>query len=193
MTEPKRRSGGVVHGPAREGSDSFPVVLEAVETSESHEDFGAITVERSISAPPQKIFDLLANPSRHHEIDGSGSVVRQKSGPTRLALGSTFVMSMKFKIRYSTASTVVEFQENRRIAWQTYSTIKLLSRWGGGRIWSYELQPLEDGTLVSETWDPTHEVLKARKNLEKDRTRGYMVKAIEETLAKLEQVMTVPR
>jgi hypothetical protein len=170
--------------------DGSPIVSDVVETPESHDDFGPITVERSMSASPVKIFDLLANPSRHHEIDGSGSVVRQKSGPTRLALGSTFVMSMKYKIPYSTASTIVEFQENRRIAWQTYSTIKLLSRWGGGRIWSYELQPLENGTLVMETWDPTHEVPKARKNLEKDRTRDYMVKAMEATLAKLEQAMT---
>jgi hypothetical protein len=99
-------------------------------------------------------------------------------------------MSMKFKIPYSTASTVVEFQEGRRIAWQTYSTIKLLSRWGGGRIWSYELQPLEGGTLVRETWDPTQEVPTARRNLEKDRTRDYMAKVMEGTLAKLEQVMT---
>jgi uncharacterized protein YndB with AHSA1/START domain len=175
---------------AREGFDFPPKVAQVVETSESHGDFGPITVERPIPAPPAKIFDLLANPSRHHEIDGSGSVVRQKSGPTRLALGSTFVMSMKYKIAYSTESTVVEFQENRQIAWQTYSTIKVLSRWGGGRIWSYALEPLENGTLVSETWDPTHEVLKARKNLEKDRTRNYMVKTIEKTLAKLEQVMT---
>jgi hypothetical protein len=179
-----------VHVLAREGSDFLPLVPEVVETSESCDDLGPITVGRPISAPPVKIFDLLANPSRHHEIDGSGSVVRQKSGPTRLAHGSTFVMSMNYKITYSTANTVVEFQENRRIAWQTYSTIKLLSRWGGGRIWSYELQPLENGTLVSETWDPTHEVPKARKNLEKVRTRDYMMKVMEETLAKLEQAVT---
>jgi len=34
------------------------------------------TVERVIPAPPEKIFDLLADPRRHPEIDGSGSVRR---------------------------------------------------------------------------------------------------------------------
>ena len=33
------------------------------------------SVERVIAAPPEKIFDLLADPARHHDIDGSGSVV----------------------------------------------------------------------------------------------------------------------
>ncbi len=32
------------------------------------------SVERVIPAPAEKIFDLLADPSRHREIDGSGSV-----------------------------------------------------------------------------------------------------------------------
>ena len=34
----------------------------------------AITVERTIAAPAEKIFALLADPGRHHEIDGSGTV-----------------------------------------------------------------------------------------------------------------------
>jgi hypothetical protein len=31
-----------------------------------------VTVERVIAAEPQAIFDLLADPRRHREIDGSG-------------------------------------------------------------------------------------------------------------------------
>lgn len=112
-----------------------------------------LAIERRIPAQPETIFDLLAAPSRHHEIDGSGAVRTPKSGPVRLELGATFVMSMKMGIPYSTVSTVVEFEENRRIAWQTYSTIKWIARWGGGRIWRYELHPDEEGTLVRETWD----------------------------------------
>jgi uncharacterized protein YndB with AHSA1/START domain len=146
-----------------------------------------ITAEKVVGAPPEKIFDLLARPSRHHEIDGSGAVRQQKSGPSRVALGSKFVMSMKMLIPYSTASTVIAFEENRKISWQTYSTITWLSRWGGGRVWSYELEPQGDGTLVREVWDPSLEAPRARKNLEKERTRNYMIKAMNKTLEKLDE------
>ena len=38
------------------------------------------TVERVIPAPPEKIFDLLADPRRHRDIDGSGTVRDAKGG-----------------------------------------------------------------------------------------------------------------
>jgi hypothetical protein len=46
-------------------------------------------------------------------------------------------------------NTVIEFEPDRRIAWQT----TLLGGLVGGRIWRYELSPTDDGTLVRETWD----------------------------------------
>jgi uncharacterized protein YndB with AHSA1/START domain len=147
-----------------------------------------VSIERLVPSPPERIFDLLADPSRHHEIDGSGAVRQPRSNPQRLTLGATFVMSMKMVIPYSTVSTVVDFEENRRIAWQTFSTISWIARWGGGRIWSYELQPLQGGTLVRETWDITHEAPRAKRNLEKDRTRRYMATAMQKTLLRLEEV-----
>ena len=39
-----------------------------------------------------------------------------KDSPERLSLGATFGMSMKMGVSYSMVSTVVEFDENRRIA-----------------------------------------------------------------------------
>ena len=43
---------------------------------------------------------------------------RRRTRRDRLTLGSTFGMSMKVGITYSMENTVVEFEENRRIAWQ---------------------------------------------------------------------------
>jgi uncharacterized protein YndB with AHSA1/START domain len=83
-------------------------------------------VERVIPAPSESIFDLLADPSRHHEFDGSGSVRAAKSGAQRLELGSGFAMAMKIGIPYTTINEVVEYEPNRRIAWQTYSTIQIV-------------------------------------------------------------------
>ena len=45
----------------------------------------------------------------------------------RLGLGDTFGMSMHMGIGYSMVSTVIEFEENRRIAWQSRSP----GRWAG--------------------------------------------------------------
>ena len=77
------------------------------------------TVERVIPAPPEAIFDLLADPepSPRHRRLGHGA--RREGEPERLTLGSKFGMSMKMGIPYSMVSTVIEFEENRRIAWQT--------------------------------------------------------------------------
>jgi len=37
-----------------------------------------LTVQREMAAPPEAIFDILADVSRHHLIDGSGML----GGPT---------------------------------------------------------------------------------------------------------------
>ncbi len=152
----------------------------------THDEF-LTSVERVIPAPPQKIFDLLSDPSRHPEIDGSGSVRAAKRGPQPLVLGSTFTMSMRLGVPYSTVSEVVECEPDRRIAWQTYSTIKWLARFGGGRIWRYELEPVDGGTLVRETWD-THEGPAGRRTTVKPRTCDYMIANMEKTLIRIEEL-----
>ena len=114
-----------------------------------------VSVERVIPASPEAIFELLVDPRRHRDIDGSGSVRDAKGDCERLALGSKFGMSMKLGVPYSMESTVIEFEEGRRIAWQTWPPIgKSL---GGGRIWRYELEPVKGGTRVRETWDVSKE------------------------------------
>jgi uncharacterized protein YndB with AHSA1/START domain len=114
------------------------------------------TVERLIPAPPEAIFGLLADPRRHRDIDGSGSVRDAKGEPDTLELGSTFGMSMKIGLPYSMVSTVVEFEPNRLIAWQTRGPTPI-GQYVAGRIWRYELEAVEGGTLVRESWDITHE------------------------------------
>jgi uncharacterized protein YndB with AHSA1/START domain len=114
-----------------------------------------LTVERVIRATPEAIFDVLADPAQHARIDGSGLLQGAKEGDsTRLALGVTFGMGMKMGVHYSTVNTVVEFEENRRIAWQTGPKGKL-EPYVAGRIWRYELEPGEKGTRVRESWDIT--------------------------------------
>jgi len=138
-----------------------------------------VSVERFVAAPPEAIFELLVDPDRHHDIDGSGTVVGAKQGSQRLRLGSRFGMSMRVKMSYSMVSTVIEFDEPRVIAWQTRGPGNL----GGGRIWRYELQPVEDGTLVRESWDISRESV-----LSKWMVKGLGEKTRENMAATLERI-----
>jgi hypothetical protein len=91
---------------------------------------------------------------------------------------------MKVGIPYSMVSTVVELDEPRLIAWQTRGPGNL----GGGRIWRYELEPVEGGTLVRESWDITHESV-----LSKWMVKGQGAHAAEgmtATLERIEQLLT---
>ena len=145
-----------------------------------------VTVERFIAAPPEKIFDLLADPTRHQEIDGSGTLRTAKEGAQRLTLGSRFGMSMKMGVPYSMVSEVVEFEENRRIAWQTRGPGAIGKR-AGGRIWRYELEPQDAGTLVRESWDIRQEsaLSKPLVKLGGGKTKANM----EKTLARIAEVV----
>jgi uncharacterized protein YndB with AHSA1/START domain len=112
-----------------------------------------VSVDRVIKAPASAIFAIVSDASRHAEIDGSGSVVKVKDGtPEHLRLGSVFDMSMKLGVPYSTSNTVIEFEPDRRIAWQT-KVAGPLGRFLGGRIWRYQFEETGAGTKVTETWD----------------------------------------
>jgi uncharacterized protein YndB with AHSA1/START domain len=143
------------------------------------------TVERIIPAPAATIFALLADPSRHHEIDGSGTVRDAKAGSQQLQLGSKFGMSMKAGFPYSMVSEVIEFEADRRIAWQTRPPMALLGKLAGGRIWRYELEPVDGGTLVRESWDISQEQIKPLVRPLRGKTR----KAMTATLARIEQIV----
>jgi uncharacterized protein YndB with AHSA1/START domain len=103
-----------------------------------------VSVELVIDAPAADIFAIVSDASRHPDIDGSGTVRQARGGPQRLQLGSTFSMDMKLGAPYRMKNTVVEFEQDRRIAWCHF----------GKHRWRYELEPQGDGrTLVRETFD----------------------------------------
>ncbi len=131
-----------------------------------------------IDAPAADIFDLLANPSRHHEIDGSGTVRASRDAtPERLSKGSKFGMRMKFGIPYRITNTVIEFEEGELIAWRHL----------GRHVWRYSLEDLGGGrTKVTEEFDwrpaifpPALELIKAPRD---------NAVAIEKTLERLAEV-----
>lgn len=133
---------------------------------------------RLVNAPASAIFDLLADPSRHPEIDGSGSVIKANdSAPKRLSKGAHFGMSMKMGVPYKIENTVVEFEENSVIAWRHF----------GGHVWRYDLKPgtAEGTTDVTETFDWSKS--KSPLALELARFPKKNTKSIEKTLDRLAQ------
>jgi hypothetical protein len=96
-----------------------------------------------INADPTTIFDVLADPAQHGLFDGSGTVKGQLSGPPRLYLGARFAMRMHMVAPYLIRSRVVEYEEDRKLAW----------RHPMRHIWRYELEPVDGGTEVTESFD----------------------------------------
>lgn len=129
-----------------------------------------------INAPATLVFDVVANPHLHAVIDGSKSVKSVIYGPERLSLGEKFGMNMQIGIKYKITNTVVEYEENKVIAWRH------LGRW----IWRYEFREISPNqTVVTESFDgtktPLNFWLKARK------AYPFVQKAVAKTLVKLKE------
>lgn len=129
-----------------------------------------------IDAPAEKIFDFIIQPKNHPLMDGSGTVKGSLRGPERLYLGAKFGMKMRVGIPYFITNQVVEFKENRSIAWR-----HLLKN-----VWRYELQPISSGkTLVIESWDGSQ----ARSKWWVSDSEKWVPKSMAKTLVKLKQLV----
>ena len=112
----------------------------------------SVSAERVIKAPPQQIFEVLADPARHPEFDGSGTVkgALETDGPVD-AVGDTFSMSMRYGLPYRMVNRIVEFDRDKRITWEPHLHVGRF-RPIGGQWWRYELKPVPEGTRVTETY-----------------------------------------
>lgn len=154
-------------------TNSSPVRAEIFDTG----NFRIKSARIVINAPAAKIFDLLADPKRHMDFDGSKTITANISGPGRLKLGSKFGMRMKLGINYKILNTVVEFEENSRIAWRH------LGRWR----WRYDLRAISPTqTEVTESFDGTTSIsqlwLKFRK------AYPWTQMAVAKTLVRLKEL-----
>ena len=135
-----------------------------------------VTESVTVSAPPETVFAILADPRGHARIDGSGTVHGVVEGPPRLFRGAEFGMDMTLLgVPYRIRNRVVEFSEGRLIAWRHFA----------GHRWRYLLEPVRGGTRVTESFDYSRAPLPVRLFLE---SAGYPARnraAIRETLALL--------
>lgn len=120
-----------------------------------------ITVTKTVSADPERLFALLSTPVRHPEIDGSG-MLRGTDTDTVSGVGDEFIMKMQNDIvgDYEIKNRVVAFEENRRIGWAPSIhpmdgyTDKLGDAQVTGHTYTWTLEPAGDGrTTVTQVYD----------------------------------------
>jgi len=112
-----------------------------------------ITVQRTIDASTQDVFDVLSNPERHPELDGSGFVVSDERTDRVTGTGQVFRMNMTGDHMggdYQTDNRVTGYDANHLIAWQTAPADTEPPGWE----WTWELAALgSDATEVTLTYD----------------------------------------
>jgi uncharacterized membrane protein len=143
-------------------------------------DAGPHQVSRSVevAAPAAELYAMAADPRRHHELDGSGTVGDNISVPADVAVGSKFSTKMKmYGVPYRITSRVTALKPNELVEW----------RHPVGHRWRWEFESLSPTlTRVTETFDYRNTGIKNR--LKYYELMGF-VKAnatgIESTLAKL--------
>ncbi|MGK2854876.1 MAG: SRPBCC family protein [Microbacteriaceae bacterium] len=114
-----------------------------------------IEVQRTIAAPAADIFAVLADPQGQVAIDASG-MLQDATGDPAQKVGDQFVVHMDREAlndfpmgRYDVTVDIVEYEQDRLIAWTILGQIKPQI----GHVYGYRLEPSDDGTLVTSFYD----------------------------------------
>jgi hypothetical protein len=110
-------------------------------------DAGRNQVSRSVEVhvPAADLFAIVADPRRHHELDGSGTVGKNIRAPQRLVAGARFTTKMRmFGVPYRITSTITAMKPDELIEW----------RHPVGHHWRWEFAAITPTiTRVTETFD----------------------------------------
>jgi len=118
-----------------------------------------VTASTTIEAAAETVFAVLADPSTHAAIDGTGWVRESLDGDRIRAAGQVFRMAMYHPNHpdkdYKIANRVEVFDEPRAIAWQPGTELPETGELSfGGWIWRYDLEATSPSrTTVTLTYD----------------------------------------
>lgn len=111
-----------------------------------------IVVTRTIDAPIERTFAMLADPDQHHVFDGSGTVRASETHTVLSAVGEVFTMNMHRDDLgdYRTDNVVTDYQRDVAISWSPAPAGKDPF----GHFYAYRLEPIgQDQTVVTLTYD----------------------------------------
>ena len=118
-----------------------------------------VTASTTIDAAPDAVFAVLADPSAHADIDGTGWVRGSMDGDRITAAGQVFRMAMYHEGHpdkdYKIANLVEVFDEPRAIAWKPGTESPETGELSfGGWTWRYDLEATGPSrTTVTLTYD----------------------------------------
>lgn len=146
-------------------------------------DHAHLTVERTIPAPVDAIFDVLSNPERHQELDGSGFIRSVDHADRLQEVGQKFTMNMHGSHMggdYQTDNVVSAHATNKLLGWKTAPAGSEPPGWEW--LWELESQG-SDETLVRHTYDWSK--VTDKKILEKVRFPLVTEDQLHDTLGRL--------
>ena len=120
--------------------------MTSVETTDR-----SIQVSRTIDAPPERTFALIADPDRHPDLDASGMVRASRTHLAIEELGDVFTMDMHNELfgDYTIENHVVVYEPDTALGWAPGG----VGEPPAGHTWTYRLAPDGDGTVVTLTYD----------------------------------------
>ena len=146
-------------------------------------DNAKVTVERTIAAPVDAVFNILSNPEHHHKLDGSGFVRSVDHADRIQQVGEVFTMNMQgdhMGGEYKTDNHVTGCVKDKLLAWKTAPAGTEPPGWEW--LWELESQGPNE-TLVRHTYDWSQ--VTDKKLLEKVRFPLVTEEQLNDTLSRL--------
>lgn len=152
-------------------------------------DRGPHTVAYSITvdAAAQTLWEIAANPHRHHELDGSGTVRSTARGPEQLSEGDRFsVDTKKFGLAYAlkpvvTAAEPPHGDDTGVVEWRQPT----------GHRWRWEFEASDaQTTRVTESYDASDQQALLRRGLNLAKVQDENARSIRASLRKLRTSFT---
>jgi hypothetical protein len=115
-----------------------------------------IEIQRTIPASAPDIFAVLCDPKGHVAIDSSGMLQDADGDPVQAA-GDSFVVHMDREAlndypqlgKYDVTVEIKDFEKDRLISWTVLGQLRPQI----GHVYGYQLQPADEGTVVTSFYD----------------------------------------
>lgn len=167
----------------------LPTMGDTPQRLQKGADIVAYTI--TVDAPARQLWEIGANPHRHHELDGSGTVRSSAIGPRELQTGDRFRVDMKkFGLPYALTVRVTESHPPQSPDAGSAAPGVVEWRQPTGHRWRWEFAPVAgpegtEQTEVTESYDASGQQPLVRRFLNTVKVAEANAKGIRVSLQKL--------